>query len=417
MVVTKGIEIRLYPNKGQRVMINKNIGGARYAYNVMLRVKEEMYREYGINFDPKWWVLKEDFPWMAELDSRAICSAHRNMQKAYQNWFRNLKNGDKKGHPQYKRKSRKGSYTNTSMPIAPEKLFRDGGIYIPKIGVVKFKAHQDLSKIKKIRNLTIKRNSSWKYFCVICCDVEVNELEKTGAVVGLDLGVKDLIITSDGRKYENKKLLKSAERRLKHLQRNACRKHKGSKNREKAKTRLAIAHEKLGNRRKDLLQKLTTELVRDNDVICIEDLNVKGMMKNHHLAKSVADASFSEIRRMLTYKCEWYWKNLVVIDRWEPTSKKCNHCGYIVDKFDLGIREWTCPHCHAHHDRDINAAHNILEEGLRILAGGVVKKQKRVRRGTPELMPVEEGVQGTALSLPVKQESYAGSIKEVELCI
>ena len=413
MVITKRIEIRLYPNKGQRTMINKNIGGSRVAYNVMLRTKEELYRDYGINFDPKWWLLKEDIPWMAELDSRVLNSAHRNLNKAYQEWFKSFKGGAPKGHPQYKKKSKKGSYQNTSMPTVPEKLFRAGGIFIPKVGVVKFKSHWDLSGIRKIRNLTIKRSSTGKYFCVICCDVEIQEFDKTGAVVGLDLGVKDLIISSDGTKYENKKFLKKTEKKIKHLQRSVSRKKKGSKNREKAKTILAIAHEKLGNKRKDYLQKLTTSIVRDNDVICIEDLNVKGMLKNHCLAKSIADASFSEIRRMLKYKCTWYGKELVVIDRWEPTSKKCNHCGHIMGKFDLGIREWTCPNCHTHHDRDINAAHNILEEGLRLT---------KIRQGMPEFRPVEEGVQGNssdrmgalALSLPVKQELYASSTEEVE---
>ena len=416
MVVTKHIKIRLYPNKGQRTAINKNIGAARVAYNVMLRTKEEMYREYGINFDPKWWLLKEDFPWMEECDSRAICSAHRNLNKAYQNWFRKLKNGIKGGHPKYKKKTKNGSYTNTSMATVPEKLFRAKGIFIPKVGVVKFRERVDFGSIKKIRHLTIKRISSMKYFCVICCDFVVPEYEKTGAVVGLDLGVKDLIVSSNGTKYENKKCLRNAEKKIKHLQRSASRKKKGSKNREKSRIRLAIAHEKLGNKRNDYLQKLTTELVRDNDVICIEDLNVKGMMKNHHLAKSVADASFLEIRRMLTYKCEWHGKQLVVIDRWEPTSKKCNHCGHIMEKFNLRIREWTCPECGIHHDRDINAARNILDAGLKILGVGETKK-KRVRRGTPEFRLVEEGVRGTSSSLPMKQESCTGSTEEVELCI
>ncbi len=389
-------------------MINKNIGGHRVAYNLMLRTKEELYRDYGIVFDPKWWLLKEDIPFLEECDSRAICSAHRDMMRAYQEWFRSFEGGTQKGHPQYKKKSKKGSYQNTSMPTVPEKLFRAGGIFIPKVGVVKFRSHWDLSNIKKIRNLTIKRSSTGKYFCAICCDVEIQEFGKTGAVVGLDLGVKDLIISSDGMKYENKKFLKKTEKKIKHLQRSVSRKKKGSKNREKARLRLAIAHEKLGNKRKDYLQKLTASIVRDNDVICVEDLNVNGMLKNHHLAKSIADASFSEIRRMLKYKCNWYGKELVVINRWEPTSKKCNHCGPIMEKFDLGIREWTCPICHVHHDRDINAAHNILEEGLRL---------SRVRQGMPEFRPVEEGVQGTALSLPMKQELCTCSTEEVELCI
>ncbi len=408
MVVTKGIEIRLFPTKGQANMFNKNIGAARFAFNTMLRVKEEMYRNYGISFDPKWWLLKEDFPWMAEVDSRAINSAHQNVNKAYQNWFRNLKKGVKKGHPAYKKKSNRGSYTSTNMPTIPEKLFRAGGIFIPKVGVVKFKAHRDFTDIKKIRNLTIKRNANGKYFCSICCDEEVNELEKTGAMIGLDFGIKDLVIASDGEKFENNKFSKREEVKIKRLQKRLSREKKGGKNREKTRFKLAAAHEKLGNKRRDYLHKMTRRLVEENDVICIEDLNVKGMMKNHRLAGSIADASFREIRRQLAYKCKWYGKTLVVIDRWSPTSKTCSDCGFKMENFGLGIREWDCPNCHIHHDRDVNAARNILNEGLKILTN-------RGGRGASLLSRDKVGAPLTEDN-PIGQELCACSTEAVELC-
>ena len=391
-------------------MFNKNIGASRVAYNAAIRTKEELYRDYGISFNPRHQCMKDFYPWMEECDSRAILTAVRNAETAYKNWFRNLKKGNKKGHPQYKKKSVKGSYTNTNMPKDPNKLFRKGGIFIPKVGVVKFRSHQDLSIIKNIRYLTIKRTASRKYFCSICCDCELEQMEKTGAVVGLDLGIKDAMITSDGQKFENKKFLKRGEKRIKQLQKSVSRKRKGSKNRDKARTRLAIAYEKLGNKRKDYLQKMTTNLVRDYDVICIEDLNVQGMMKNHSLAKSISDVSFYEIRRLLEYKCRWYGKELVTISRWSPTSKTCNHCGHVMENFSLGIREWVCPECGTRHDRDINAAKNILDEGMRIMFND--------RTGDVRIYACgEESSEPSVLSSSSKQELCACSTDEVELCI
>lgn len=194
-------------------------------------------------------------------------------------------------------------------------------------------------------------------------------MESTGAVVGVDLGIKDLAITSDGTKYDNNKYLYNSEKRLKHLQRSLSRKSKGSNNRNKARIKVARLHERIVNQRKDAMHKLTAELVRDYDVICIENLNVKGMMKNHHLAKSVADVSFTEFRRQLEYKSAWYGKTVIAIDRFYPSSQLCSCCGYKnADTKNLLVRSWTCPKCHTMHDRDVNAAKNILNEGLRMLA-------------------------------------------------
>ena len=350
-------------------MFNKNIGAARFTYNLCLGIKEELYREHGVSFTPKAWLFKEEYPWMNECDSRAINESSRNLETAYKNWFRNLKKGIKKGHPKFKKKSKKGSYTtNANMPTEKiDKVLREGGIFISKVGVVKFRAHQDLSSIKKIRNLTIKRSSSGKYYCSIMCDVEVQQLQHTGACVGVDLGLKDIIVTSDGQKIKNNHFAKKAQARIRMLQKQLSRRKEGGKNWVKTNTRLSIAHEKLSNKRKDFIHKATHKLVMENDIICIEDLNVQGMMKNHSLAGAISDVSFGEIRRQLEYKCKWHGKELVIIDRWSPTSKTCNHCGFKMTDFNLGIREWDCPSCHCHHDRDVNAARNILDEGLSIL--------------------------------------------------
>lgn len=403
MIVTKGIELRLDPTKAQAVYFNKCIGAERVAYNAMLNTKITLYRDYGVkNFNLNWSSLKDFYPWMKDVDSRCLNYAKIELERAYTNWFKSLKNGGITGYPNFKKKEHKGSYHNTSMPSTPYRLFKDNKIFIPVIKWVKFRNYKnlDLSKIKKIRNLTIKRTNTGKYFVCVCCDVEISEYEHTGNCVGLDLGVKDLIITSDGEKFENKHLLKNSEKRIKHLQKVFSKKSKGSKNREKARLKLATAYEKLGNKRKDYLHKLTTRLVRENDIICIEDLNVRGMLKNHKLAKSISDCSLSMIRSMLSYKCGWYGRKLILIDRWSPTSKRCSCCGSIMPSMGLNVREWVCPNCSTYHDRDINAAKNILDEGLRLLDVGCVP---------PEFKPVENPTMDDRLAIDLKS---SGSVKQ-----
>jgi len=316
-------------------------------------------------------LLVEEYPDQLEhIDSQGLCNTYQDLKKAYSNWFNSLsgKNKCKQKAPKLKdTKSKSGSYRNAMIKKDIDKLVQDDRIFLPCAKWTKFKGTIKKDKIKKIYNITVKRTNTGKYFASLCCDVEIQELEHNGRAIGLDLGIKDLIITNNGTKYDNKKFLKESERKIKHLQKEHSRKKKGSHNREKARLKLAIAHEKLSNKRNNYLQQLTTKIVKENSIICIENLNVKGMMKNHNLAKSIADCSFSMIRRMLEYKCNWYGRKLVVIDRWSATSRKCNNCGHVIKDWNLGIREWTCPKCGTHHDRDVNAAKNILDEGLKIL--------------------------------------------------
>ena len=366
MIIKKAFNIRLYPSKGQANFINKTIGGCKLAYNVMLKSKQYLWNNYHITYNPKIAQLIEDIGEPLEhVDSQGLSNTLMDLNKAYSNWFNSLskKNGCKQKAPKFKNlKSKSGSYRNAMCKKEIDKLIVDNKIFIPCAKWIKFRGTIEKDKIKKIYNITVKKTNTNKYFCSICCDVEVNEPEHIGNCIGLDLGIKDLIITSDGQKFDNKKFLKEREKKIKHLQRNLNRKKKGSNNREKARLKLAIAHEKLSNKRNNYLHQLTTKIVKENDIICIEDLNVKGMMKNHTLAKSISDCSFSMIRKMLEYKCQWYNRQLVVIDRWSPTSKTCNCCGHIMKDWNLGIREWDCPNCHTHHDRDVNAAKNILDE-------------------------------------------------------
>ena len=217
---------------------------------------------------------------------------------------------------------------------------------------------------------TISQNPSGKYFVSLCCtDVEMEYLPSTGAVCGVDLGIKDLVITSDGMKYQNNRYIYASEKNLAKLQRQLSRKTKGSKRWEKQRIKVARMHEHIANQRRDNMQKVTTDLIRKYDVICIEDLNASGMVKNHRLAKSVSDVSFFEFRRELEYKAEWYGRKLVVIGRFFPSSQLCSNCGAQWNGTkNLSVREWTCPVCGITHDRDTNAAINILNEGMRQLS-------------------------------------------------
>ena len=370
MLITRAYKIRLYPTKTQKVFFNKTFGCCRVIWNEMLYKIEEAYSDgIKLNRCVLFKQIRDKYEWMKEADSQGLCNTYQDLNSAYTNFF-----NKRTKFPKFKKNKDKNSYRNCQPQRSIEKLITNKThIRIPKAGLVRFRSDYDFSKlnVKKIRNLTIERSKTNKYYCSICCDVEQDEYEHTGQVIGIDLGIKDLVICSDGTKFENPKYQVKAEKKIKHLQRELSRKKKGSKNQEKARLRLAIAHEKLSNKRRDNLHKLTTKLVRENDVICIENLAVKNMMKNYHLAKAIQDASFGNLVSMLKYKAAWNNRQIVEVGRFYPSSKLCSCCGHKMDSMPLSVREWTCPSCGASHDRDNNAAINIKNEGLRILDGTV----------------------------------------------
>lgn len=363
--MNKSFKIRIYPNQKQRILINKTFGCVRFLYNFMLNLKQKLYRFYNIslsynNMSKILTELKRHKSWLYEVDNKPLQQCLKDLDQAYKKFF----NGA--GFPNFKSKRGKNSYRTNGRDIH---LDQDNKmIRIPKVGWIKFRNKNNFSGLTKINNITISKTPSGKYFASISAEVDIKAFTKTKKSCGIDLGLKEFCILNDGTKFENPKFFVNNEQRLKLLQQNLCRKVYGSKNYEKARIKLAKFHEYIVNCRKDYLHKISIYLVREYDIICAETLQVKNMLKNHKLAKVIQDVSWHEFCRQLEYKCLWYDKKFIKIDTYFASSQICSSCGYKnSDIKDLDVREWTCPECNKHHDRDINAATNILNQGLTLI--------------------------------------------------
>lgn len=375
----KAIKVRLYPNKTQTTQINKLLGCYRFVYNNCLTLKIEKYKEDKTSLNLKQLgdyfhntlTESENYHWLNEQNTKVLKQAIINMLEAYKRFF----NGKGKvGFPKYKSKhDNKLSCRFPLEAISKRNDYQSGKLSLANIKGIKFRCSDKyknyLTKYKEgIRSATLSKTKSGDYYLSILVDGSVDKvLSKTDCVVGVDLGIKDFVITSEGEVFENKHFHKKLEKKIVRLQRQVSRKVKGSNNRNKTRVRLAKVYEKQTNRKCNHLHEISNSLLNENQVIVMEDLNVSGMLKNHHLAKSIQEMSFSELRRIIEYKCRWYDRELVIINRFYPSSKLCNVCGFKKKDLSLHDRSWICPKCGNEHDRDLNAALNIRDEGERII--------------------------------------------------
>ena len=356
-MIRKSFKFRLLPNKTQRIILNKNLGCCRWIYNYYLGLKQDSFKnktEYVYVTES---TLKQEFEWLKESESTSLQQARQDVYRAYQNFFRKIKQKQKTALKFKSKKNTKSSFriqaTNTRIQIKNNK------IKIPKHGWFKFIKSQDITG--KIKNITVTKSLN-KWYISINVEIDENwDLPKNNNKVGIDLGLKEFAVTSDGEIINNPRYFRNTQIKLARFQRKLSKKKKGSKNRYKSILKVTKIHEKIKNQRFDFLHKLSTKLINENQVICLEDLNVKGMIKNHKLAKSISDASWSIFVGFLEYKARWYGREILKVDRFFPSSKLCSNCGNIQD-MPLNNRVYKCS-CGLEIDRDLNASINILKQG------------------------------------------------------
>jgi putative transposase len=379
----KAFSYRFYPTPEQENLLRRTIGCTRLVYNRALAVRTEAWYEEQkrvgyteTNSLLTEWKKTEELDFLNEVSSVPLQQCLRHLQTACNNFF----DGRAK-YPNFKKKRNGGSAQFTKSAFK----FLNGQVYLAKCAdPLPICWSRTLPSGATPLTITVKLAPSGRWSVSLLVDVEIEALPKTDSQVGIDLGMTSLLALSNGEKIANPKGFKAKYRQLRRAQKALSRKQKGSNNRHKARLKVARVHQVIADARKDNLHKLTTRLVRENQTIAVENLALKNMVKNRKLALAISDASWGELVRQLEYKCDWYGRTLIKIDRWFPSSKRCGSCGYIVDQMPLNIREWECPNCGAHHDRDVNAAKNILAAGLAVsVCGATVRPEqsKSVKAG------------------------------------
>ncbi len=390
----KAFKFKIEPNNTQKVLINKTLGSNRFLYNQMLAEKQAKYKSKDKSKLKTEKEYKSEFSFLKEVDSISLQQSRIDLKTSYDNFFRKLKSGELQkeivrllakaktpkqkikalnyGKPRFKSKHNpKKSYRTIS--INNSIRVEDNKIKLPKLGFVKFRKSREV--LGKIKSITVSRNILGRYYISVLCETEIETLPKLNTKIGIDLGLKEFCITSNNEFVSNPRFLRKLEEKLQKAQRILSHRVKKSNNRFKQQKKVFKLHQKIANQRLDFLHKLSTKLINENQVICLEDLSVKNMVKNHCLAKSISDVSWSKFVELLKYKASWYGRELVQIDKFFPSSKLCSNCGNIKTDITLKDREYVCSCCGLIIDRDYNAALNILREGLRLLE--ILKKNRR----------------------------------------
>ena len=358
MTINKAFKFRIYPDNTQKQFLAQSFGCARFVYNRFLRQRIDYYAENakGLTYHNNALALTQlkkdpEFEWLNNTNSQSLQSALRNLDTAYSNFF-----NKKAKFPNFKKKSNKQSFG-----VPQNFSIHDNVLDIPKCKGIKIKLHRDIEGTMK--SITISKTPSGKYFASVLVETEIPDPIYSGGEIGIDYGVKAFITTSEGEIIESPNYLRKSEKKLKQLSKSFSKKQPNAKNRYKAQKLLARQHEKVSNQRQDFLHKLSKQLVCDNQAIYIESLAIRNLIQNHCLAKSISDSGWNTFVNMLKYKGSWYGCRIIEIDRWFPSSKRCHVCGYINENLTLKDRNWLCPECNTDHDRDVNAAINILTFG------------------------------------------------------
>ena len=409
MITQRAYKFRFYPNAAQRHQLAVEFGNARFVWNRCLDLRTKAFDAYkaavaagdASAVKPSWnyvsfsrlvteWKHGE-FPWLADSVAACLTQVLIDQDQAFQHFYRRCKQGEKPGYPRFKSRYDRQAVRYTLDQRQIDRTYQAGEfLKLPKLGAVKIRWSQVPAGIPKMA--TVSKDPGGRYFVSFACEVEIEALPLTGKTVGLDLGIKDVVVSWDGEQATKSGNPRHLKRRLKHLkqqQRRLSRMTKGSNRRNRQRLKVARIHARIAASRADFLHKTTTAIVKSADVIALEDLHVKGMVRNHHLAGAIADVGMGEFRRQIEYKAAWTGRKVIVVDRFAPTSKTCSHCGSYQQKMPLSVREWTCPDCHSCHDRDVNAAKVILKFATAGNAGTDARGGGKNLSGHESLTPVE----------------------------